>query len=322
MKKWILLLFFNFLVSLSFTQEYKSIKKIVEKYPKFNSAEKIAERISLDFNSDYLKAKAAYYWLALNINYKENISNFIKSPEYTIYYNERDLKRRIKIQNDKLVLKTLKTKTAVCKGYTYSYKKICDLLNIKNETVKGYVKNTPNKIGEFAKYKNHIWNVIKIEENWQFIDVTFGSNRVFKNNKWVKSVNMVYFDIDAEKLGLTHYPEKQKWINLMKQKSLLEFCFEPIYYNEYFVSNVEIMSPKKGIIEPNPEAKKIILKFKNLKDLDINYSYGSSKNSLQPKVYLKDDKSAIVSIKKPSKNDLLNIFFNNKLAMQYKIILK
>ncbi len=315
MKKILILLF---LINLNSLAQTKNLKSIVANYPKFDNIENLVYRINSDFNSDYHKIKAAYFWLALNIRYYIETTNFIMPNKTFVYFNEADLKRQKKKYHQEIVKETFKTKTSICQGYAYSFQEICNLLNIKNETIKGYVKDSPNKIGVVPKFKNHIWNAVKIKNRWVLLDITYGSNSIYKNGRWKQEVDLFYFDIKKEKIKQTHYPEKEKWRKFLNQEPLKNFSISPILYKEFSSSNVEIISPKNGEIKISKQLKNIVLKFKHLNKVKVLYSYGNDKFSKHPKVQKYND-ITVISLKKPSKDNTLNIYFNNKLALQFKV---
>jgi transglutaminase/protease-like cytokinesis protein 3 len=322
MKKIILLfLFISYNVS---SQNLFKVDQIIKSYPEINSIEELANKINYDFKTDLEKAKAIYSWLAINIKYYKARKTVLESPEIIYYTSKVDLAYRTegikRRKNEKIILETFETKKAVCEGYALTFKRLCDLLNIENELIKGYVKNNTNEIGKLAKNKNHVWNAIKINNKWLFLDVTFGSGYSL-DGKWKTKLDPYYFNINKDQLNFTHYASEQKWLNFTNQKPLKQFCNEPIFNTVFLSSNAKLLSHKVGEINIKRK-EKIQLKLKDLKpNTMVLYSYNRKKEAKKPAIYSYDSYTEIV-IKSPSKNSDLNIYFDKKLALQYKIVIQ
>jgi len=63
-----LVTFFLFLGIAVQSQNYADVDAKVKRYPKFNSAQKLATKIASDFNSDADKIRATFIWLTENIS--------------------------------------------------------------------------------------------------------------------------------------------------------------------------------------------------------------------------------------------------------------
>ncbi|KGL62801.1 transglutaminase domain-containing protein [Polaribacter sp. Hel1_85] len=311
MKKLIFLILF---LSLNISsQDLKKVDLIIYSYHSITSAEQLAKRIDYDFNTDIEKIRALYTWLTLNIQYDYSVSTNIKSPEIIIHNGEIDLKYRLRWIENNLVSKTISTKKSVCYGIAITFKKVCDLLNLESELIKGYTRTLNNEINYIPKNKNHIWNAVKINEKWVIVDATYGLKRNAKNSK----PNYYYFDIEKEKLNLTHFTSNPKWINYLNQKKLKNFCYQPIFSDAYFKYNVELIEPLKGKI--TSEREKIILKIRNIKpETEISYKFEESLYRQIPTVKSKNYTTNIV-IDNPKKNTNLYIYLDGEYALSYKI---
>lgn len=174
----ILIFLFLFTTLTISSQDLSKVDKVIKSYPYLSSIEELAKKIDFSFNTDLEKAKAAYTWLTLNIVYYKEETSLLKAPESIFYTSKEDLEYRMKwlrrTSDNKVISETFKNRKGVCEGYALIFSKICDLLSIENELIKGYVKILPKQIGSLAKNKNHIWNTVKINGNWVLLDVTFG----------------------------------------------------------------------------------------------------------------------------------------------------
>lgn len=293
-------------------QNLNKVDSIVKSYQTIESVEKLAQKIDKDFKTDLEKTRAIFTWITLNIKYDliSTQTNLLKSPEVYVYFNEKDLKRRIQFNEDKLVSKTIKSKKALCKGISLTFQKLCTLLKIENELIKGYMKRSESDIIYIAKNKNHVWNAVKIDKKWIFLDATAGINNEGRNIK----PNYLYFNISPDKLNLTHYPGKQKWISLLGQKSLETFCNQPFFTNTFLESNVILIAPKMGNIQLNG---KLTLELNNLEpETSVSFGYG---NIRKIATIFYDDEKAFVNINIPEKETNFTLYFNDKPAISYKI---
>lgn len=320
MKKFLLI--FLFLSFNSNSQNLSKVDQIIKSYPYIGSIENLAKKIDYDFLTKIEKARAVYSWLTININYYSD--NILKPSELIIYYNEYDLKRRRinieKRRKEKIINDMISLRRGNCEGYALVFNKICELLKLESYIIKGYVKTNANEIEYLAKEKNHAWNAIKINNNWIFLDATFGSERlngIVNNSKHEK----YYFNIKKEELIKTHYPSDKIWIKIMGQNPLIDFCDKPIFNKSFFIQKAKLISHKKGKIIIK-KREKIRLKLKGLKPkTKILYSYNLDQNSKKPNIKIKKGITEMV-IKAPKKNSFLTIFFDEEQALQYKVVVR
>ena len=78
---------------------------------------------------------------------------------------------------------------AVCSGYTESFKTFMDMLGIENYTISGKAGN-----------EQHIWNVVKLDNDWYQVDVTWddpvGSSQEY--------IDHSYFNISDSDMAIDH----------------------------------------------------------------------------------------------------------------------
>ena len=313
------LLFFFLLLSFSIqSQDFTKVDAIVSKYPRFTKVEDLANKISTDFSSDENKARAAFYWLAKNIRY--NLKEFYNPTQRSYkfsYSSELEKEQKLQALKDKLVRNTFLTKTGVCEEYAQSFKKVCDLLDIESEVLSGNVRSSYLDIGKLEDNTNHAWNAVKLNNQWIILDATWAAGYEM-NGKWVRQFDNYFYDISKEKILKTHYPEDTLWMLRFGRMSLKEFYNQPIYGNILLNSEIELVSPKSGIIEFEP-SKEISIKLKNLKNnISVYYKYNNQQYSQKPKIVVSKSISEL-KIPSPERNTELFIFFESKPALQYKI---
>lgn len=310
------------LISFStFTQHFEQVDAKVLEYPRFSKVEDLANKIEKDFSSDADKVRAAFFWLAKNIRY--NLKEFY-NPEQRYYRfsysSEAEKEQKLQEVKDKLIDATFKNKTGVCEEYAQSFKKICDLLNIEAEVLKGYVRNSAKEIGVMPNTTNHAWNAVKVDGKWIILDATWAAG-FLRNGKWIRKFNTYYFDMPKDKTFKTHYPEDQLWVLRFGRMSLEEFYNQPIYKKTFLGLKAELLSPKKGIIYLTPN-ENITLKFKNLDPkLLVFYTIKGNNLAQKPKL-VKENNITTLTIKNPNRNTNITIYINKSDALHFKIKVK
>lgn len=310
----LLLLFFN---NISFSQDLTKVDKIMYSYNGITSIKELSERIDYDFKTDIEKVRAIYTWIALNIEYDYFPSKLLKSPELFVFNNDGDLKRIKQRKIRQAAQKTFKTKKGVCIGFAYLFHNICNLINIKSELIYGYTRTSADRIGIIPEEKNHVWNAVKINNEWLLMDVTFGSGYLYKN-VWQRQLNLEYFNVKKSKLKTTHFPSDIKWHTFLNQKPLKEFCYAPLYKKGFQKNKLEVLAPKSGkIVTSNNNRIHIKLK-KTDKIKDVKYLFSSNYKIHSAQIINKEAFSSIY-LKPPKKNTTLHIYVNNELSLEYKV---
>lgn len=316
MKQLVLIILFFSLSS--FSQNFEKVDAIVINYPRFSNVEDLANQIEKDFSSDADKSRAAFFWLAKNIRY--NLREFYnpRKRKYTFSYkSEEEKTEKIQAHKDDLVAETFRNQTGVCEEYAQSFKKICDVLNIEAEVLKGNVRTSIDEIGKIPATTNHAWNAVKIDEKWIILDATWAAG--YENNgKWIHNFNDYFYDIPLNKICKTHYPEDKIWVIRFGRMSPQEFYNQPIYSNSFLTLKADLISPETGFINLKT-SEDIVLKFKNLdKNLLVFYTLKGMTNPLKP-IITTEKNITILTIKNPKATTDLVLFINKKDALQFRI---
>ncbi|QTD37060.1 transglutaminase [Polaribacter batillariae] len=299
------------------SQDFATVDAKVSTYPRFSKVEDLANQIDKDFTEDQEKARAAFFWLAKNIRY--NLKEFYNPKQRSIrfrYASKTEKQQKLQAAKDNLVATTFKTKQGVCEEYAQSFKKICDLLGLEAEVIKGYTRNSPNEIGRPVNTTNHAWNAVKLNGEWLLLDATWAAGYEY-NGKWIRKFNDYFYNIAKEKIFKTHFPDDSLWVLRFGRMSLLEFYNQPIYGHNFLSSNTKLISPQTGIIKVE-SGKNIILKFKNLAvNSSIIYNFKGYKYAQKP-ISKTENGITILSIPNPKKNSELYLYLNNEVALQFK----
>ena len=312
-----LCLFFFFISLTTQSQDFSRVDNLVNTYPKFRSPEKLAARIQKDFSSDIDKTRAAFKWLTNNISYSLRLAQSgRRSIEYK-FYSEQERISKLQAIKDKIVNDAFVNRIGVCEEYAQSLTKLCDLMGIESQVLKGNVRNSSNEIGRNTNTTNHAWNVVKIDNQWKIIDATWASGYSM-NGKWVRDFSSYYFDIPINEVGKTHFPNDKKWQILWNVRSKSNYYRQPIYQTYFLERGFSYPKNTSGFLSAKRSGK-ISLEIKGLNLTDrVFVAYGNEKYSkrtqLTPTEFGKK-----FTINSPSENTELYVFVNGKLSSIFKV---
>ena len=295
------------------SQDFSLVDAKVKTYPKLISSEKLAQNIKTDFSSDITKVRAVFTWIAQNIRY--DLQEFLNPKQTSIrfsYSSEEEKNRKLKAIKEGIVSSTLSKRKAVCEGYAQTFSKVCDLLGIENEVIKGFVRNSPKEIGKPELYSNHAWNAVKINNQWLYFDTTWAAGYLM-NGKWQRNFNDYYFNIPNNKYFLTHYPEDKLWQLRVGRMTKNQFYNQPIYSHSFLKSKAKLVKPISGFIKVK-KGENIKFQIKNLSNSNQVY-YNYSYQRFAKKAILNGN---TLSFQPPNKSSNLYIFFKRNLALQFK----
>lgn len=271
----LVLLTIFFITANIWSQKYDHVDKIIKSYPSsFNTVDEFARKIDYDFKLEEEKVRALYGWLSLNIFYDHQNDNFDIWNNLIAFYDEKDRRRTRRRKKLKRIEETLASKKAVCLGFSEIFTEVCDRIGIESQIVSGYSKTIISDIDNEKSYKDHAWNVVKINDTWKLIDVTWAS--VYLNEtpkKLDEKLYDYYFFTNPDEFITTHFPANRRWQLIKHKLSKEDFLKKPLLYPNYFHDEVKIANFQNGVIEANkkrlfiyfdkvPEKKKIFYTLK------------------------------------------------------------
>ena len=163
-----------------------------------------------NLNADEDKVRAFYSWIAHNILYDVNEwQNGKKSPA------------------KQEPLQVLKSKKAVCYGYSSLFREFCKLSEITCYLVTGFTRIN----GKFNN-EGHAWNIVSLEGKWKIIDVTWGAGSVDLRKKYIKKFTDDYFLPDPIQFLSDHYPLDPMWQLIEHPVKLTEYKIAKWEYSE------------------------------------------------------------------------------------------
>ncbi len=144
------------------------------------TTEKVSQEILEQADgTDYQKIQYIHDWLIDNL-------------EYDTTYNAH---------NNRNIYGALVNREVVCEGYAKAFKYLLDKIEIPCILVSG---NATNSEGQSEK---HMWNYIRINNVWYFVDVTWDDPIITNSNKLPQKYRYKYF-CQGDNTATTHVIEK------------------------------------------------------------------------------------------------------------------
>ncbi len=311
---------FFFICSTALSQNYELVDKVVGEYPPFYSLNSLSNRIKNDFKTETDKVRAAYTWIAKNIDYDLGTYKKPRALSAIMYVTEKGYEIELKKRLKRKVEIALISRKTLCEGYSAMFVELCNLLNIESVIIKGVSKVDPSEINEYRTTKNHAWNAVKINNKWQLLDITWSSGFVEPvSGKWINSFNDFFYFTNPESFITSHFPQFNEWQLLDTPISLESFFEKPIFYAHYFKSNIELDENQKGEIKVLENL--IVLNFNRTnKNDNLYYTLSGDKyvKRLRVKKNKDDTYSALIRYKAKTSN-ILTLYINLKPAIDFKI---
>ncbi|KAL4608354.1 kyphoscoliosis peptidase [Arapaima gigas] len=141
-----------------------------------NSVEVLVQDLLKGTNSDIEKLRSIWMWVTHHIEY--DVEGFLNPS--------------LRLNSPSEVLRTRK---AVCAGYTLLFQKMCSLAGIECQEVSGHSKGFQYKPGKrFTGSGNHARNAVRLDGKWHLLDSTWGAGHVSKDgHRFTFKYNEFYF---------------------------------------------------------------------------------------------------------------------------------
>ena len=302
---------FVWLFSVKASAQYEHVDARIGQYPRtFATSASLAAMIMEDFDDDRERVRAAYTWAAKNIAYDMDEYRLGNTIAYR-YTSEADRQRKEKAFRTALINRTLKTRKAVCEGYASLIQDLCRRFGLEAEIIAGTSRNNAAQIGLLPDESDHAWNAVKIDGQWELLDVAWAAGSVDgASGKFRYAFTDAYFMPDPERFFMNHFPQDRKW--LLVKKSASDFAKQPLYHPAYIRSDLEI-DRKDGHLANNGP---IDFSIDNLSSRDRVYFVTNRQKTLQ-RVKSYDGRFTV-----PLEREFagtVTIFVNEKPIVSYKI---
>ena len=299
-------------------QDFTKVDNTVKAYPKFSDPDKLAVQVSADFKQDDLKARAIFTWIALNVKYDLAAYGINRQPVGFSYSTQEEKIAKQKIMREDLALKTIRSKKAVCEGYSTLFAVVADKAGLEAVIIPGTSKSHPAHIGKGPGASDHAWNAVKINGEWKLLDTTWASGVVTgEKPAFVFKFNDGYFFAEPDVFFLNHFPDDKQW--LLTKKTGDDFANLPLYYGNYLMGDYEFLTPHTGSFTDS-NYNVIPFKIKNLKQGDVvHYAFSKDRKILQAKPVVSNGVTSFDVPLDKNSNGTLTIYINQKSVVAYRI---
>jgi hypothetical protein len=212
------------------------------------SVAKLAAYLAKGAKNDREKARAIFTWMTANIAY------------------DHDAVRKGGV-GEKEPEKVLQIHRATCDGQSRLYEALAKAARVEVVRIVGDArslderKDIPTELVKRSpkgtSYVGHAWNAVKIDGNWQVLDVTWGNRRDFRDGKISErgDPNDYYFLVPPEQMIYTHLPSEEKWQLLSEPFTRDDQEALPAIRSGLFKNGLGLVSHKKALISGETELK-------------------------------------------------------------------
>jgi hypothetical protein len=171
----------------------------------------------------FAKVKLIHDWICLNISYD---APMLKSG----------------VAVNQTIEAVLKSKTAVCSGYSRVFQSMADYTGIPCITVSGYIKNQAGQRG-LNQNNSHSWNLVQIQGLWYIVDVTFDSGYV-KDWVFVRKYSTDALFVPPSASLYTRFPKQEEYQLVQMPITGQQFLNLPDIEGAFFSYGFDIPQPR------------------------------------------------------------------------------
>lgn len=158
----------------------------------------LADTLTAPFSDDRDKVRAIFIWVTHNIAYDCAGSNARDSLAWQIDEADRLYSTRSRLR---LILKN---RRALCAGYAFLFKTLCDLAEVEARVVEG------KAYGGRTVAEGHAWNAVHLENQWFWLDVTWASGTC-DGRRFVPRYDEHWYLNPPEKMQRSHTAREETW---------------------------------------------------------------------------------------------------------------
>ncbi|HEX2630698.1 MAG TPA: transglutaminase domain-containing protein [Chitinophagaceae bacterium] len=220
----------------------------------FTNASDLARQLTAACSTDRQKVTTIFHWITDNIAYSTGPARSAskrKNKPVVIHEEETDDGLALPALSDRVAIKVLTDKKAVCEGYSRLFYSLCEHAGLQSALITGYARVDMNR--QESKFRsNHCWNAVMIDSAWYLLDATWAAGYIaMPSGEFVKRYDPYYFLTPPEQFIRHHYPDDLRWSLLADLPVMGEFRSTPFRQRSYGKYGITSYWPSKGIIEAN-----------------------------------------------------------------------
>jgi hypothetical protein len=190
-------------------------------------------------NIDEYVNQIAVYILQTSANQYECVK---KAHDWTILNIRYDT---ISLLEDNVVTQdydgVIAKKLGMSEGLANVFKALCDRMEIKCETIRGYGRGYNNSpFDEENPVRNHVWNMVQIDGGWYFVDCTWDAGYL-TGGHYIPRYSTEYLFLPPEYFLYSHFPENVSHQLMDEKISFADFSSRPFLRPLFFeaVNNMD-----------------------------------------------------------------------------------
>lgn len=153
----------------------------------------LAQQITRSKTTDVEKAKSIFIWIATTIQYDTELRL------------DRNLQKEIYTTEANVITQALRRKKALCGGYAFLFKQLCEDVGIKAEVIHGYTKQGTT-LKKTSAIPEHTWNAVFLNGTWELLDITWA---ISHGNP--SAPHWFWYCTKPSDFIKTHVPQEKKW---------------------------------------------------------------------------------------------------------------
>ncbi|MCH2083910.1 MAG: hypothetical protein MK226_16060 [Saprospiraceae bacterium] len=281
-----------------------------------------AKKLSTPFNQPIHKVRAIFTWISDQVSYDCDAFFNPKSSQRTIEYKSpKEYQKKVKEWEHKQAQSAFYYKKGMCMNYTLLFREMCQAVGIETVVIQGRIKSSAKEIDGPYIDVNHAWNAVRLNKQWQLLDLTLASGYIKKNcSEFVKEFRPEYFLIPPQQLIKTHLPKENKWQLLESTTSRKAFMAMP--YSNYGIHKfgVSQMNYNRGMISSDTTTFEIKIQHIAIFDRVVLYE---DQRTIFPRVRLEGNTLIFDYYREDHDAQYLSVHFETKdksyLLVKYKL---
>jgi len=205
---------------------------------------------------DEERIRAFYMWIITNIKYEDQLE---------LMFNEK-LLFYMGSNNSVSPVSVLKKSKAVCEGFSNLFQFFCQQSGIEAYAIGGYI----SKKGAFQDRATHSWNVVKVNDEWRFFDLTWAYASF--EHTGIKSSTNEFYMVKPQAFVLSHLPLVPMWQFLETPIPIYVFNMGDDVINDYLIKK----KPHYNYEDSLKTYRKLSVKERSLKLANDIYKTNSS----------------------------------------------
>lgn len=158
----------------------------------------LTDSLTAPYATDREKVRAIFSWITDNIAYDCHFQNARDPLMDDVDRLTNDIERRLAV--------VLKNKRALCGGYAFLFKTMCDLAEVQARVVEG------KAYGGHTPAEGHAWNAVRLDDQWYWLDATWSSGTC-SNGRFQQQYQASWYLTSVTRMLRSHRPTEDFWLD-------------------------------------------------------------------------------------------------------------